>query len=301
MTSAGSAATEAEESARDGGPPEMTASEYALWREAVRRRTSLDFPPSRLRVLKRALWTRMRAVAAATCTQYYHRLHFGSEREREWTALVDLLVNNETSFFRHPGSFQALVQTALPQLLDAKRRRGERRVRLWSAGCSLGHEAYSLAIACLQAAAGRADGAEWEFDVLATDLGEDVLRRAAEGRFKPTQLRGLSDPLLRRWFAPVGEERRAADELRRMVRFERLNLAEPGDFAGRSADVVFCQNVLIYFTNGDRQAVVERLCGRLEPGGFLFLGPAEFVDRGLAGVELLRLPGALVYQRAAQL
>lgn len=274
--------------------PRITAAEHEVWREYIRRQAHLDFPASRLRYLQQRLWSRMEATGLTTYMAYYHHVAFSPQGPAEWRRLVDLLVNNESSFFRHPGSFQALSQHALPQLVALRDAEGvDRSLRAWSAGCSAGQEAYSLAMAYLQLGL----AAPWRGEIVATDIGGQILARAAQGRFKPHDLRSLPELWRRRYFVPVERDFLIADEVRQLVRFEYANLADPTTYPSGEHDVIFCQNVLIYFSRADREAVVGRLARRLRPGGYLFLGPAEFVSTRLPGMTLLRLPGTLVYQR----
>lgn len=278
-------------------PPEMSPAEHQLWRGLLRARCGLDYPTSRLRYLRQRLAARMSALGLASYSDYYHHLAHRLRVEPdpiELNALLDSLLNHQSSFFRHAPSFDALANRVLPDLLDDKRRRGSDVATFWSAGCALGQEAYSMAMVLLA----RADADRWRFQITATDLGRDVLRRAREGRFRANQVEGVPD-LYRRMFLDLedGETYRVNTAIRSLVEFRPLNLADPDDDLPPPRDVIFCQNVLIYFDLDDRPKVVDRLIARLNPGGYLLLGPAEVL--GLKRPELMPIAHdqAVLYRR----
>jgi chemotaxis methyl-accepting protein methylase len=276
-------------------PSELTVPEKALWEEFIVRQCGLAFAQSRARVLAEALQVRMQARQLTSHAVYYHLAAFDKEGPREWRELLELLVNSDTCFFRHEPSFAALTQIALPALLEAKRRRTEQEVRMWSAGCATGQETYSLAVCFL-----RSVGAEhWRLRVVGTDVSERALARAREGRYRGFELRGLGEPYRRRFVRRVGTAEmdwfEIIEEVCRVVEFASLNLCHPGPWALPLQDVIFCQNVLLYFEPPDREAVLRRLSQCLTPGGFLFLVPAEAM--GPAPLGMVRLPcGATLFQ-----
>jgi chemotaxis protein methyltransferase CheR len=214
--------------------------------------------------------------------------------------LLDLLLNRETGFFRHQPSFEALTGHVLPELLRDRRRPAAVPVTLWSAGCSSGQEAYSLAMAFLETTAGRRERAQ----VTGSDISPRALDRARQGRYRPFEVRCLPETCLSRYTRcgvdAVGPCYQVADAVRELVQFERFNLTDPDSYAVWGQDVIFCQNVLIYFAPEDREAVVGHLAGRLNPGGYLFLGPAEAVGLRVAGLEPVRLDNALIYRRIGE-
>jgi chemotaxis methyl-accepting protein methylase len=218
-------------------------------------------------------------------------------REGEWTELVDLLLNKETSFFRHPASFEALVAEALPELQRLKQREGDRQLRLWSVGCSTGQEAYSLIMALLEAPAARG----WEVQATGTDLSLVALRRAREGLYRAYETRAIGEPFRGKYLAEVhdnaGTWYRLSNAVRERAVFQRFNLMDPDTFPEEVQDVAFCQNVLIYFQPADREEILRRLCRRLRPGGYLFLAPAEAVGLKMVGFEHVPLAQASAFRR----
>jgi chemotaxis methyl-accepting protein methylase len=260
------------------------------------RQCGLAFARSRARILTEALQARMKARQLTSHSVYYHLVAFDREGAREWRELLELLVNSDTCFFRHEPSFAALSQIVLPALLETKRQRDDLEVRFWSAGCATGQEAYSLAACFLRSAGAEA----WRPRVLGTDVSDRALARARLGRYRGFELRGLGEPYRRRFVRPVAG---AADwfemteEVRRVVEFASLNLCHPAPWALPPQDVIFCQNVLLYFQPPGRAAVLRRLGECLTPGGYLFLAPAEAMGPPPAGM-VRTTSGAEVFQRS---
>jgi chemotaxis methyl-accepting protein methylase len=275
----------------------MAPLETRLWRELIARRCNLFFTEGRLRLLNQSLHQRMVRLGLRSLLEYYDFVVFGPKGEAEWPELFNLLLNHETGFFRHPPSFDALKGHVLPRLIADNRRAPGTPIRLWSAGCSTGQEPYSLAIAFLDTA-GRRGG---QVQVRATDISPRALTRARSGRYRPFEVRSLPEETRTRYLHRLEEKSgpvfQVCKDVRRLVRFGRFNLNEPDSYVDGNQDVIFCQNVLIYFAPESRASIVSRLAERLNPGGYLFLGPAEAIGLRPAGLEPVRLENALIYRR----
>lgn len=208
-------------------------------------------------------------------------------RDREAIeALVEHVVVSETAFFRHPEQLAALGRLAAA---------ASGPLSIWSAGCATGEEAYSVAIALLEA--GRAGAGD---RVLATDVSERALAAAREGVYGVRSLRKLPAALAQRWLEGAGE-RRVRPEPRALVTFARHNLVAAEPAPGGPFDVVLCRNVLIYFDGRTARAVVRRLAEALAPGGTLVLGPVELPLGWEAGLRTVEVAGATLLRRAPAL
>jgi len=208
-------------------------------------------------------------------------------------ALAPELTVGETYFFRNMDQFRALAEVALPDRMSA--RAGERKLRILSAGCASGEEPYSLAMLARDHVA----DPSWDVSILAVDVNPAALARAARARFTSWALRETAPDVERRWFHAEGRELCIAEAAREHVRFEERNLVEddPRLWPEETYDVVFCRNVLMYFTPESAVAVVERIRRSLAPGGYLFLGHAETL-RGLSNeFHLCHTHGTFYYQR----
>jgi len=299
--------------------PELLSHDCTLWRDYIRQRCGLSFSDSRLWFLRQNLWERMRLCGMRSYREYYRYVVTHTAGEAEWLTLLEGLLNHETNFFRHPPSFAALSENVLPELFRV--RAPADPITMWSAGCSLGQEAYSLAMVFLElttpptavqaqrAASGHP--AALRAKIKGSDISPLALHKARAGLYKPYEMRSLPDVYRQRYFAMTESEPQAIYEvgpqLREMVEFGYVNLHDPASspFAplpfmggkGEGVDIIFCQNMLIYFTLEDRQAIVQQLCQRLRLGGYLFLGPAEGVGLQLPGMQSVRRPDVLIYQR----
>jgi len=188
------------------------------------------------------------------------------------TQVVEALLNNETYFFRDRTPFDLLTRAALPKL--AQRRHDGKRLRIWSAGCSTGQEAYSLA---MMFAEDPVRWAGWTIDILGSDVSESAVRRARDGIYSQFEVqRGLGITQMIRWFEECDDGWRAIEPLRRMVRFQVQNLLElpphPGQF-----DIILCRNVLLYLNAERRGLVFDRIAGAMAPDGWLMMGAGETV------------------------
>lgn len=194
-----------------------------------------------------------------------------SGRNEALTAtVVNALLNNETSFFRDATVFDQIDRDALETL--RKRCSDMRRLRIWSAACSTGQEAYSLAMMLRD---GGARWTGWTFDIFASDVSDAAVARAREGRFSRFEIqRGLPIRKMLGWFREDGEEWVADPILSRDIRFAVHDLREP---APGTFDLILCRNVLMYFPVTVRTKVFERLSDALAPGGLLVLGAGETV------------------------
>ncbi len=274
----------------------MGETEFAAWRELIWRRCGLDFPENRIRFLSRCLWERVRRHAMTGYSELFHYVQYDPGGEYEWKELLELLAIKETSFFRHPPSFEALMTCVLPQLMSDKRERGANLLTMWSAGCSAGQEAYSLAMAFLEVAGGQL----WQARISGTDVSLRALEKARRGRYQPHEARRIPQKYRDGYMRTAEDERgrcyQIADHVQALVRFAYADLTSPDNSQLAMQDVIFCQNVLIYFKPNHRIEIVRQLCRRLSIGGYLFLAPAEVVELRLAGVEPVGMKDALIYR-----
>jgi len=231
---------------------------------------------------------RMKESGTDRLDSYLERLE-AADDDSEWRALSSAITINETFFFRFSEQFDALRRSILPQLL--KRHERDRKLRIWSAGCSNGAEPYSVAILLHDLLGDSIDG--WRINIVGTDIDDEILEAAREARFGNWALRTLGEDERRRLFTHSGNSWRLKPRYRGMVRFEHHNLMAMTDRAAalqfEDFDLILCRNVLIYFQHDVATEVVSALADRLAPGGWLLVGHAEpnpaFADR-IASVEV---------------
>jgi chemotaxis protein methyltransferase CheR len=277
----------------DSGRPEMNAEEFRLLRDFVYAYCGILVRDDMKYVMQRRLWPRLEALGLHDFASYYRYLRFDAQRRAELDTAIEALTTHETYFFREPRQLKAFSQEVLPVL--ERRNARLRRLRLWSAGCSSGEEAYTLAM--LLKESGRFEG--WDVEVHGSDISRRVLAAARQGEYGPSALRATSAEQLARYFTQIGPNRvRVREDVRAWVTFGHHNLqdTEHGTSSPR-VDAVFCRNVLIYFDTPARQRVLKLLYDRLVPGGYLMLGHSENLINLSADFELVHLRGDLVYRR----
>lgn len=266
--------------------------ELEQFRHVIAERLGLQFEEFKLGTVMDVLHRRsaMRHVSPAS---YVASLE-AANGAHEWRELARELTVGETYFFRNEEQFDALRELALPARM--RERQPSRQLRIASIGCASGEEAYSIAIVLRGTIP---DISTWNVDIVGVDINPVVIEKAIAGRYSPWSLRGTPDDIRDRWFRPYGRELQLDERIRRMVRFEEKNVAA-GDAAfwtPASFDIVFCRNMLMYFTPQAASRVVTRITSSLMPGGFFFLGHAETL-RGLSrGFHLRHTHGTFYYQK----
>ncbi len=197
-----------------------------------------------------------------------------SRSEREiGKEVINAITTNETLFFRDNRPFEALAYKVIPGIIDSNESKpNPRKLRIWSAACSTGQEPYSIAMTLFEMLP---DFDEWDISIFATDISKAAITKASSGLYEEHEVsRGMSAGKLTRFFDKVGNQYRVKDEIRGQVRFDNINLLEPFD-TREVFDVVFCRNVLIYFTEEVKTDIVFRLTEKMTPEGVLFVGSSE--------------------------
>jgi chemotaxis protein methyltransferase CheR len=234
-------------------------------------RTGQQLTLSRRWRIETALSSLLRARGIPTLDELITILVMGREPALA-TLVVEALLNNETYFFRDRQPFDLLTAQALPALATA--RADKKRLRIWSAGCSTGQEAYSLAMMFAE------DPLKWQgwtIDILGTDVSSAVVDRARSGIYSQFEVqRGLGIAQMIKWFEECDEGWRAVEPLRRPVRFQVHNLLEPPPHPGQF-DIVLCRNVLLYLNAEKRGLAFDRLASAMAPDAALMLGAGETV------------------------
>lgn len=257
----------------------------------IEQRLGLKFDEDKRDYLASVLLARLEK-SGETGTAYLDRLELLAEGE-EWSALSQLLTVSETYFFRHFDQFKAFVDIALPDRMLAQSQ--SRRLSILSAGCASGEEAYSLAMMIRDASI----EAPWKISIRGADINPAVIARAIDARYSTWSLRETPREAQRKWFRSQGREYVLDDAIRNAVQFERRNLAENDQNFWRpeSYDIIFCRNMMMYFSTPHAHALMERITRALVPGGYLFLGHAETL-RGISlGFHLRHTHGTFYYQR----
>ena len=278
------------------------ASLEILWprlAEFIAAHTGLHFPSERRADLMRGFESAAREMDFQEPAHYAQWLLSETPTQHHLCALAGHLTIGETYFFREESTLEALSKEILPQLIAS--RRGQRQhLRLWSAACSTGEEAYSLAIMLDLLLP---DQRDWRISILATDINGRALERAAAGVYGEWSFRTFPEELRERYFTRIGEKRFAIrPEIRQRVTFAHLNLAadDYSAHAGdtRQMDVILCRNLLIYFTPDQARKLAAKLHDSLADGGWLAVSPSECSQALFSNFTVVNFPGAILYHKS---
>ena len=273
----------------------MQPEEFRLLKEFVLETFGLHLEEGKERTLVRKLVPRLEELRLRSFSDYYGYLKFAPRCHEERRQFISLITNNESYFFREEAQLQAFIGNVIPRLKEEKLARGERSIRIVSAGCSSGEEVYTLAMLLLDSGL---FSPEWELRITGVDVDCKVLERARSGSYSQNSFRATRPQYLKRYFTPCGDQQVIRDPLRAPVRFLEGNLLHLDQvLAERDVDIVFCRNVLIYFRDDSSRRVVDHFSTLLAPGGYLFLGHSESLTRISSDYLPLRYPGAIVYSR----
>ena len=276
------------------GPPSplsLSADQFAAVRDVIAGYSGVYLDNARQRMLEGCLAERL--VRTGISIETYLAM-LAVENGDELQHLAELVLNHETVFFRNAPHMRALREQVLPAL--HKRKPAGEPLRLWSAGCATGEEAYSLAITACEVLGLPPSR---PVQVLATDLSGAALRRAQTGLYRGRTMAHVPPATRARYFRPHGDAWSVCDGVRSLVRFERLNLLDPFPPHTFGADVIFCQNVTIYFQLATCRILMERFHATLPMGGFLFLGFSETLWNIFNGFQSQEMAGAFVYYKEA--
>ncbi len=260
-------------------------------------RIGLDFPRRKWDMLQRVVDDLAAESSCPDAGQFLKELLDSPLSESHLNELIVRLTIGETYFLRDKEVFTVLRNHILPDLIA--RKAPEKRLDIWCAASSTGEEPYSIAM-LLDEKVEQLKG--WQVNIQASDLNPDVLEIARKGVYSNWSLRATPEDKNARYFTQIGKNRFAlAPHLCRMVNFSQLNLAThdfvmPG-FGGRLADIIFCRNVLIYFSAELKAQVIKRLTALLQPGGWLFVAPSELGVVNEAELNPVSFPGVIVHQK----
>jgi len=250
---------------------DMDDRQFSEWTRLLESRTGLFIATERRSFLVSGIRSRMREVGCRNYHEYYRRLSGGCGQVREWTLLVDELTVQETCFFRHVSSMRLVEELVIPDIFEQRQ-----NLNAWSVGCATGEESYSLAMLlddyCVTRKSDR------YFGVTGTDISLSSLRHAREGLYLDRRLQGIRPEFRERYCRSEDSRRFRIDpDLRKRVCFSQLNLRDIEKAPFANLDLVFCQNLLIYYDRERRLQIVNRLAECLRPAGVLVLGPGELL------------------------
>lgn len=263
-------------------------------RNLIYKETGMLFEDKKNYYISARVKHRMIETGSKSFDEYYQTLMFEPQRE-ELQKFIEEITINETYFFRDFPQLQGFAENVLPVYLEKKRKAGDFTLRIWSAACSTGEEAYTLSIILQEMIP---DFQRWKVEIKATDIDRNVLAHAKEGIYGERSMKDTPDIYRTKYFTQDGLHWQANKKLKEIIKFEQINFVDRMVMRTmRGYDFVLCRNVLIYFDDDSRRKVVNSLYDSLVPGGHLFLGHSESIGRITAAFEFLNLEGFLCYRR----
>ncbi|MCB1829596.1 MAG: protein-glutamate O-methyltransferase CheR [Chromatiaceae bacterium] len=233
----------------------------------------------------------MRHYDIATVGELLNQLHHGRNPSLK-TGIIDAMTTNETFWFRDMAHFNLLQQRILPELCD----RSASRIRIWSAACSSGQEPYNISMVVEEFLARNRGRFNAMTEIVATDISQRILEAARRGIYcGMSASRGLSAEQSKRYFVRTGDCLEVRPEIKRRVSFRNANLTQGYELLGRF-DIIFCRNVLIYFSRTQKQEILTRMARILNPGGYLLLGSTESLSGHSDQFDMISESGGIIYR-----
>ena len=272
---------------------EMSEAERERLLELIERSCGIASSVAADLMLERKLSPRLDALELPNYTAYLDHIEYDNDGVVELQSAIAQITTHETYFFREQYQLDAMTRVILPEL--ARRHAADRELSLWSAGCSTGEEAYTLAILLLESGL----FADWKLRVVGSDISERVLETARAGIYGSNSFRTTRAALRDKYFVAEGRRWSVRDEVRALCQFERHNLIDTTDHApGNTApDLIICRNVLIYLSERARTEIITGFYEQLRPAGYLLLGHSETMIDIRGRFEQTSLKRQLIYQR----
>ena len=272
----------------------MSDEEFHLMRDFVYRHCGIFFDNGSKYLLEKRLARRLIALNLASFRDYYQYLKYNSKKDQELIDIMDILTTNETYFFREALQLKTFTDEVIPELLLEKSCSGNRSLRIWSAGCSTGEEAYTIAM-LLQ---GNTELQGWKIEIVGTDISQRVLQHARRAVYGKSSFRTTDDTYVRRFFTVQDDGLKVCDEIRDLVTISHLNLFDGNRMVmlGKM-DLIFCRNVIIYFDLAAKKRVVESFFNSLSEGGYLLLGHSESLMNVTTRFTLRHFKNDMIYQK----
>ncbi len=272
----------------------MQDDEFRQIRDLVYQVSGLHFNQDSKYLLERRLGKRLQVLQLKNYKDYYYYLRYNKDKDQEFTEVINTLTTNETYFFREDFQLKTFTKEILPEIYAKKEQKEDRKIRIWSAGCSSGEEPYTIAMLMLDMPMFN----NWQIDIIGTDISQRVLQVARKGIYGPSSFRSTDPSYKKRFFTECEGKYRICDRAKNLISISYLNLFDlPRVALLGKFDVIFCRNVIIYFDLAAKKKVIESFYSRLKPEGFLLLGHSESLMNISNSFELRHFQHDMVYQR----
>ncbi len=274
----------------------MTPMLFETIRKYIYDNVGIYFQDNKKYFLESRLQRRMNCLGIKSFEEYFDLLRFGTGGNAEKKYFYEAITINETFFFRNQPQLDALASTVLPEIINVKNALGKNKIKIWSAACSSGEEAYSIAMIFHDLIKPRYPN--FELEVVGTDINNAVVETASAGIYREYSIRNTPQYYLKKYFKPNMNSFELSPEIKKMASFKTMNLYD--DSAMRTMigfDVIFCANVLIYFDQASKIKVISNLYNSLNKGGYLYIGYSETLHGISKAFKLVSFPNTVGYKK----
>lgn len=261
--------------------------DFELFRKLIYDQSGIHFSATNRSILESRLKERLREKKLDRYMAYYEII---TRDREEMKFFLDSITTNLTRFFRNTAHFDAFEKFVVPDIIKAKQAGSDRKIRVWSAGCSTGEEPYTIAMIAKEILPG-----PWAIEIVASDISLKSLMVGKEGFYADTRIQGIPDNYLKKYFERKENGYQIKDEIRSLIRFDYHNLRF--DSGARNLDIVFCRNVLIYFDEAAQKASVERFWESMANHSYLFIGHSESLFGMNTRFEFVKTDWACFYKK----
>ncbi|MBE6344392.1 MAG: protein-glutamate O-methyltransferase CheR [Spirochaetaceae bacterium] len=261
--------------------------EFDMFRKVIYAESGITFSDTNRSILDSRLKERLREKQLTSAQDYYRLI---TSNKEEMKLFLDAVTTNLTRFFRNQPHFDALVHYVIPHILELKKNQFDKKIRIWSAGCSTGEEPYTIAMILKDILP-----APYSFEIMASDISLKSLMVGKQGFYPTSRITGIPEKYLSRYFTKIEDGYQICDELMKTIRFDYHNLK----FAPvtRNLDIVFCRNVLIYFDEPAQLQVINHFWDAMAPHSYLYIGHSESLFGMDTKFEFLKTNWACLYQK----
>ncbi len=264
-------------------------------RDTIYKLSGIYFNESKKYLLESRILKRIQVLKLDAFESYLQKISALNGRE-ELKNLFDVITINETYFFRAEFQIEALESHIIPELVAAKLSSNNNKIRIWSAACSTGEEPYTISMVIENNI--KAKYPEIKFEIFASDLSQEVIKNAEKGLYNEYSIRNLPKDYFIKYFTRVKDKFEIDESIRNMVEFKNINLYDSFSINQlEKFDVIFCENVLIYFDPVSKEKVITNLYNAFNDGGYLFIGTAESLHNVKQNFDLIHFPKAMAYRR----
>jgi chemotaxis protein methyltransferase CheR len=274
----------------------ISDAEFAQLRDFIYAQSGIYVADNRKYLVENRLATRIKELNLKSFAEYHTFLQYDAGRRQELNRLFEVITTNETSFYRNPPQLKVFQEMVLKDVLDKLKAQRQKRLRIWSAGCSTGEEPYTIAIILHEVL--RSEIAAWDIRITANDLSEAVLAQARAGVYSEYSLRTTPKEIVARYFVADGANFKLKPDVKRLVSFGQINLSDRMQLKRvERSHIVFCRNVIIYFDDEMKKNVITAFYDNLLPGGQLLIGHSESLHNISRAFRPKHYPGAIIYSK----